>query len=120
MLVVGAIEGHLNFTRRFWVHLGVIHRTEPTSLILPPLNFAPSKSDPLLIIYGLLRAAEVGIEMGLIVLLKVLVIRVRDSNIIKEPCTTEDKLFFPSGGLPQEFLGIVGENGKNYFIKSLC
>ena len=64
-------------------------------------------------------SAKVRVEGCFVHSLEVFAIRVRDGDVVVELGAAEDEAFAPGGCFAQEALCIVGEDGKDEFVKGL-
>ena len=118
VLVVGAIEGHLDLLRVLLVAVGVVHGAIPrgfaVGLAVFDLVFREGDLVFLLLVLGL-GAEGVG-EGGLVVGGEVGGVGVGDGDVVEEFGAAEDEAFLPGGGFAQEFFGGVGKDAEDQFV----
>ena len=110
MLVVGAIERHLDLPGRFRVGLGVVHRSESTGFLVLVGRLAFGKGDLVFLRFVLGWRAQVRVEAGLVVFLEIRAVGMCDGDVVEESCAAEHEFLSPANGLAEELLGVVGEH----------
>lgn len=113
VLVVCAVEGHFDFRHVFGVRVRVVHGSVAWGFAVWALALVFGKGDLVFLLFVLWFGAEVGVELGFVVLLKVFRVGVGDGDIVKEFGASEDELFAPGGGFAEEFEGVVGEDAHD-------
>lgn len=119
MLVVCAVERHLNLLWVFCVGVRIVHGpiTARFAFLAPCLIFGEFYLLFLVLGFGL--RTQFGIEACFVLLLEIFGIRVGDGDVIKEPRSTKDKFLFPSCSLPKKFFGVICEDCHDQLVKRL-
>ena len=118
VLVVGAVERHLDLPRVGSVRMRVVHGAITALFAILPFGLVLGEVDLLLLGLGLGFSAQFGLEAGFIVLVKVFGIRVSDGDVVEKLGTPEHKFFFPCRRLSQQFLRVVSEDGHDQLVES--
>lgn len=116
VLVVGAIEGHLDLPHVFFVAVGVVHRSVSARFVLRSWFLVLGECDLLFLLFGLGLGAEFIAVYGLKVLLEVGAVGMGDGDVVKEFGAAKNEAFFPIRGFVQEFLRIIGKDAHDQFI----
>ena len=117
MLVVGAIERHLNLVRVLGVGVRVVHRPVPGGLVIRSRPLVLGERDLLFLLLGLRFRAQFRVEARLEILLEVVAVRVGNGDIVEEACAAEDEFLFPGGRFAEELLGIVGQDAEDHIVE---
>ena len=120
MLIVGAVERHLDLVHVFGVGMCVVHRSVPRRLSVLSFLFVLREGDLffLLLVFGL--RAEFRVEACLVILFKVLGVGVGDGDVVKEASATENELLAPSGGPAEKLFRIISEDTHDQVVERLC
>ena len=118
VLVVGAIEGHLDLLRVLLVAVGVVHGPVARGFAvgLAVLDLVLGEGDLVFLLLVLGLGAQGVREGGLVVVGEVGGVGVGDGDVVEEFGAAEDEAFPPGGGFAQEFLGGVGEDAEDQFV----
>ena len=84
VLVVCAVEGHFDFLHVFGVGVRVVHGSETGWFAIWAFAFVFGEGDLFFLLFVLGFGAEVGVEMGFVVLLEVLGVGVGDGDVVEE------------------------------------
>ena len=120
MLVVCAVEGHFDFLHVFGVGVGVVHGSVAAGFAVLAFFFVFGKGDLLFLLLVLGFGAEVGVEVGFVILGKVFAVGVGDGDVVEEVRSAEDELFSPGSGFAEELKSIVGENAHDHVVELFC
>lgn len=101
VLVVVAVERHLDLPRVGSVRMRVVHGAITTRFAVLAFGLVLGEVDLLLLGLRLGFSAQFGLEAGFIVLFKVFGIRMGDGDVVEELGTPEHESFFPCRRLPQ-------------------
>ena len=107
VLVVCAVEGHLDFLGILRVAVSEIHGSVPAGLTTWTRGVVFRKGDLVFLRSGLGLSGEVWVELRLIEFLEVIDVGVGYRDIIVESRATEDELLSPTCCLAQQSLGVV-------------
>ena len=110
VLVVCAVEGHFDFVHVFGVGVRVVHGSVAWWFAIWTFAFVFGEGDLVFLLFVFGFGAEVGVEVGFVVLLEVLGVGVGDGDVVEEFGASEDESFAPGGGFAEEFEGVVGED----------
>ena len=118
VLVVCAIESHLDFLRVFLVAVGVVHGSVPGGFAVgfAVLDFVFGECDLVFLLLVLGLGAEGVGEGGLVIGGEVVRIGVGNGDVVEEFGAAEDEAFAPCRGFAQEFFGGVGEDAEDQFV----
>lgn len=117
MLVVGTVEGHFDLLHVFGVGVRVVHWSVAGGFAVLAFLLVFGEGDLffLLLVFGF--GAEVGVEVGFIVVGKVFAIRVGDGYVVEEAGTPEDELLFPCCSLAEKLEGVVGQDTHDHVVE---
>ena len=110
VLVVCAVEGHFNFGHVFGVGVCVVHGSVAWWFAVWAFAFVFGEGNLVFLLFVFGFGAQVGAELGFVVLLEVFGVGVGDGDVVKEFSASEDEFFAPGGGFAQEFERVVGED----------
>ena len=110
VLVVCAVEGHFDFGHVFGVGVRVVHGSEAWGFAVGAFALVFGEGDLVFLLFVLWFGAQVGVEVGFVVLLEVVGVGVGDCDVVEEFGAAEDEFFAPGGGFAEEFEGVVGED----------
>ena len=117
VLVVCAVKGHLDLVHVFWVGMRVVHRSVTWRFPIRTLSFILGEGDLLFLLFILRFGAQLGVEMGFVVLLEVFRVGMCDGDVVEELGASQDKSFAPGGGFAKEFQGVVGEDTHDQVVE---
>lgn len=118
VLVIGAIEGHLDLLRVLLVAVRVVHGPIAGGFAvgLAVLDLVLGEGDLVFLLLVLGLGTEGVGEGGLVVGGEVGGIGVGDGDVVEEFGAPQDEAFAPGGGFAQEFFRGVGEDTEDQFV----
>ena len=120
MLVICAIECHLDFVWVFRVAVRVVHGSVAGGFVFRPRFFVLGEGDLVFLLFGFWFGAKFGFEMCFEVLLEVVAVGMCDCDIVEETCAAEHEFLFPGGGFSEELLGVVGKDAEDHVVECFC
>lgn len=117
VLIVTAIEGHFNQAGVGLISIGVVHWLVGAASSRLTLG----ECDLFLLIIALGFRAEVWFKVGFVVFLEVILVCVRNGEVVVEGCTAENEPFTPGRRFSEYGQGIIGKNAEDNIIEGfLC
>ena len=116
VLVVGAVEGHFDLLHVFGVGVRVVHWAEACGLAVDAGLFVFGEGDLVLLLLVLGFGAQLGIEVGFVVRIEVVRVRVCDCDIVVKFGAAENKLLPPSRCAAEEIFGVVSEDAEDEVV----
>ena len=113
VLVVCAVEGHFDFVHVFGVGVRVVHGSVAWGFAVWAFAFVLGEGNLVFLLFVFWFGAEVGVEVGFVILLEVLGVGVGNGDVVEEFGASKDELFAPGGGFAEEFEGVIGEDTHN-------
>ena len=120
MLVVGAVERHLDLVRILGVGVRVVHGPIPRGLIVRSRPLVLGERDLVFLLLGLRLRAQLRVKARLEIFLEVVAIRVSDSDVVEEACAAENEFLFPGGRFAEQLLGVIGQDAEDHIVKGFC
>lgn len=119
VLVVSAIERHLNLLRIFGVRVRIVHRSEARGFATRTRDFVLGEADLVFLVFGLGLCAQIVGEVSGVVSGEISGIRVGDGDIVKETGAAKDEFFFPGSCFAEQLFRVVGKNCNDELIEGL-
>lgn len=118
MLIVGAVERHLNLLRVLSVGMREVHWSVPARFAVLADSLVSRKFDLPFLILGLGLCTKSRFEAGFVICFKVFGVRVGDGDVVEESGTAQYKPFSPCRRFPQQLFRIVSQDCHDELVES--